>query len=53
MSDAVIYSAFEIAPAQLSDVVAMLEKRFARKLNARVQLEPELIGGIRDRKSVV
>ena len=47
VSDAVIYSAFEIEPAQLNDVVAMLEKRFARKLNARVQLEPELIGGIR------
>ena len=47
VSDAVIYSAFEIAPAQLSDVVAMLELRFARKLNASVQIQPELIGGIR------
>ena len=47
VSDAVIFSAFEIEPVQLNDVVAMLEKRFARKLNARVQLEPELIGGIR------
>ena len=47
VSDAVIFSAFEIEPVQLNDVVATLEKRFARKLNARVQLEPELIGGIR------
>ena len=47
IADAVIYSAFEIAPAQLTDVVATLEKRFARKLNATVVLAPELIGGIR------
>ena len=47
VSDAIIYSAFDIEPAQLADVVAALEKRFARKLNASVQLQPELIGGIR------
>ena len=47
VSDAVIYSAFEIAPAQLNDVVATLERRFARKLNASVEIQPELIGGIR------
>ena len=28
-------------------MVATLEKRFARKLNVVVQLEPALIGGIR------
>jgi len=47
VSDATVYSAFEIAPAQLSEVVATLEKRFARKLNPTVVIEPELIGGIR------
>jgi F-type H+-transporting ATPase subunit delta len=47
VSDAVIYSAFAIEPAQLADVVASLEKRFNRKLNANVVIEPELIGGIR------
>ena len=47
VSDAVIYSAFAIEPAQLADVVASLEKRFKRKLNASVVIEPELIGGIR------
>jgi len=47
VSDATIYSAFPIDPAQLADVVASLEKRFARKLNARVVVQPELIGGIR------
>ena len=47
VADAVVYSAFPIEPAQLADVVAMLETRFKRKLNASVQLQPELIGGIR------
>jgi F-type H+-transporting ATPase subunit delta len=47
VSDAVIESAFPIEGAQLTDVVATLEKRFKRKLNAKVELKPELIGGIR------
>ncbi len=46
-SDAVVYSAFPMDATALSDVAAMLEKRFGRKLNASVVLEPELIGGIR------
>jgi len=47
VSDATVFSAFPIEAAQLNDVVATLEKRFARKLNVTVQLEPALIGGIR------
>ena len=47
VSDATIYSAFPIADAHLADVTASLEKRFARKLKAVVELDPELIGGIR------
>jgi F-type H+-transporting ATPase subunit delta len=47
VSDAVIYSAFPIEPGQLPEVVGSLEKRFGRKLNATVQIDPELIGGIR------
>ena len=47
VSDATVYSAFEIAPTQLAEVVGALEKRFARKLNASVVIEPALIGGIR------
>ena len=47
VSDATVYSAFPIDGTQLSDVVAALEKRFNRKLNASVVVEPELIGGIR------
>jgi F-type H+-transporting ATPase subunit delta len=47
VSDATIYSAFPIDARQLADVVASLEKRFGRKLKARVEVVPELIGGIR------
>jgi F-type H+-transporting ATPase subunit delta len=47
ISDATIQSAYPIAPAQLDEVVAALEKRFNRKLNASVVVVPELIGGIR------
>jgi F-type H+-transporting ATPase subunit delta len=47
VSDATVYSAFAIDAGQLADVVASLERRFNRKLNASVVLAPELIGGIR------
>ena len=46
-SDAVVHSAFPIEPKQLEEVVAALQKRFGRKLNATVVIDPELIGGIR------
>ena len=46
-SDAVVYSAFAIDAGALAEVAVMLEKRFGRKLNASVVLQPELIGGIR------
>jgi F-type H+-transporting ATPase subunit delta len=46
-SDATVYSAFPIEGAALDDLKAVLEKRFARKLNLKVTLDPELIGGIR------
>lgn len=47
VSDATVYSAYPIDGTQLTDVVQALEKRFSRKLNANVVVEPELIGGIR------
>lgn len=47
VSDARVESAFPIDGAQLAEVVAALEKRFGRKLNASVEVKPELIGGIR------
>jgi F-type H+-transporting ATPase subunit delta len=46
-SDAVIYSAFSIDGDALAEVASMLEKRFGRRLNASVVMQPELIGGIR------
>ncbi len=46
-SDAIVHSAFPIDGAALAEVAATLERRFARKLNVSVQLQPELIGGIR------
>lgn len=47
VADAVVYSAFPIQQAELTELASLLEKRFARKLNLSVQLQPELIGGIR------
>jgi F-type H+-transporting ATPase subunit delta len=47
VSDATVQSAFAIDEAQLAEVVATLEKRFGRKLNAHVEITPELIGGVR------
>ncbi len=46
-SDATIYSAFPMEGAVLDEVTQSLEKRFGRKLFVSVQLQPELIGGIR------
>lgn len=46
-SDAVIYSAFPITDAELSDVSVALERRFGRKLTTRVEEDTSLIGGIR------
>jgi F-type H+-transporting ATPase subunit delta len=46
-ADAVVYSAFPIDAAALADLATTLEKRFGRKLNVSVELQPELIGGIR------
>ena len=46
-SDAVVYSAFAIDSAALADLATTLEKRFGRKLNVSVAMQPELIGGIR------
>lgn len=46
-SDATVYSAFALDAAALADLAATLEKRFGRKLNLKVELQPELIGGVR------
>lgn len=46
-ADAEITSAFEMSPAQVAELVATLEKKFSRKLNPAVTVDPSLIGGVR------
>ncbi len=46
-SDAVVFSAFPVDAPALAEVQATLEKKFGRKLNLTVDLQPDLIGGIR------
>jgi F-type H+-transporting ATPase subunit delta len=45
--DAVVFSAFPIEATALADLALSLEGRFGRKLNVTVELQPELIGGVR------
>jgi F-type H+-transporting ATPase subunit delta len=45
--DAEVESAFPVDAAQLKNLVADLERKFACKINATVQVKPELIGGVR------
>lgn len=47
VAEAHVESAFAIDAAQLAVLVAVLEKRFGRKLTATVTVEPSLIGGVR------
>ncbi|MFD2365114.1 F0F1 ATP synthase subunit delta [Pseudoduganella sp. GCM10020061] len=46
-ADATIVSAFEISPAQVAELAQTLEKKFGRKLNPTVTVDPSLIGGVR------
>lgn len=46
-ADAAIQSAFEMSADQVNALVATLEKKFGRKLNPTVTVEPSLIGGVR------
>jgi F-type H+-transporting ATPase subunit delta len=46
-ADATVFSAFAIDATALADLSTTLEKRFARKLNLRVEIDASLIGGIR------
>ena len=46
-ADATVYSAFALEAQAVADLAETLEKRFGRKLNVTVELEPELIGGVR------
>ncbi|MGV7211014.1 F0F1 ATP synthase subunit delta [Oxalobacteraceae bacterium A2-2] len=46
-ADAEISSAFELSAAQVTELVATLEKKFSRKLNPSITVDPSLIGGVR------
>ncbi len=45
--EAEVHSAFELDQSQVADLVARLEKKTGRKVNARVSVDKTLIGGIR------
>ena len=46
-ADAHIASAFALSDAQVAELVGVLEKKFGRKLNPSVTVDPSLIGGVR------
>jgi len=46
-ADATIYSAFDISADQAASLASTLEKKFGRKLNPTVVVNPSLIGGVR------
>lgn len=46
-ADAQVFSAFDMPDGQLNELVAILEKKFGRKLNPTVTVDPSLIGGVR------
>lgn len=45
--DADIYTAFELNDSQLAQLVGGLERKTGRKVNPRIQLDKELIGGVK------
>lgn len=45
--EATVFTAFPLADSQVKDLVAKLESKHRRKIAATVQVDPDLIGGIR------
>ena len=45
--EAEVYSAFELNDAQVADLAQRLEKRTGRKVRTKVQIDKELIGGVK------
>jgi len=45
--EAEVHSAFELSQAQLAELVQRLEKKTGRKVKARVEIDKELIAGVR------
>jgi F-type H+-transporting ATPase subunit delta len=46
-ADAEIFSAFDLSSDQVKQLVSVLEKKFGRKVNPSVTVDPSLIGGVR------
>ena len=46
-ADAAIASAYAMSPAQVDELIVTLQKKFGRKLNPLVTVDPSLIGGVR------
>lgn len=46
-ADAQIVSAFPMSDSQVNELLAALEKKFSRKLNASLSVDASLIGGVR------
>ena len=47
MTDGVVFTAFPMSEEALTEVAAVLENRFGRKLSLKVEIDSSLIGGIR------
>lgn len=45
--EAQIYSAFAMDASQIDQLVAKLESKYSRKVRAQVDIDPELIGGVK------
>ena len=45
--EAEIYTAFELSDSQVAELVAALERKTGRTVKARVEIDKELIGGVR------
>ncbi|UCF77176.1 MAG: F0F1 ATP synthase subunit delta [Betaproteobacteria bacterium] len=45
--DAAIHTAFELSDSQVAELVAALERKTGRKVKAHVEIDDELIGGVK------
>jgi len=45
--EATVVSALPLTDGQLQPLVASLEKKYGRKITAKVELDPQLIGGLK------
>jgi F-type H+-transporting ATPase subunit delta len=45
--EAEVHSAFELSPAQVNELVQRLEKKTGRKVKAKIEIDKDLIAGVR------